>query len=283
MTKTTEPTSAPARAAGTFAIGGALSVHRLAFGAMRLPGVRDASQSSDAAREMLREALRLGVDLIDTAQIYGRSEDMIAEALHPYPEGLVIATKGGLRRGGHPDGRPEGLRADCERSLRRLRLETIDLWQLHRLDPEVPLEEQFGVIRELRDEGKIRFVGVSEVSLDELARARRLVDIATVQNRYNVGEQAADDVLQVCERDGIGFMPWAPMAMGGLLDSSGALARVAARNGATQAQIAIAWLLQRSPVMLPIPGTGSLRHLRENVGAALIELSESDLQVLDGA
>jgi pyridoxine 4-dehydrogenase len=283
MTKTTEPTSAPARAAGTFAIGGELSVHRLAFGAMRLPGVRDASQSSDAAREMLREALRLGVDLIDTAQIYGRSEDMIAEALHPYPEGLVIATKGGLRRGGHPDGRPEGLRADCERSLRRLRLETIDLWQLHRLDPEVPLEEQFGVIRELRDEGKIRFVGVSEVSLDELARARRLVDIATVQNRYNVGEQAADDVLQVCERDGIGFMPWAPMAMGGLLDSSGALARVAARNGATQAQIAIAWLLQRSPVMLPIPGTGSLRHLRENVGAALIELSESDLQVLDGA
>jgi aryl-alcohol dehydrogenase-like predicted oxidoreductase len=150
---------------------------------MRLPGVRVEAQGSGAARELLREAVRLGVDLIDTAHIYGRSEEMIAEALHPYPEGLVIATKGGLRRGGHPDGRPERLRADCERSLRRLRLETIDLWQLHRIDPEIPLEEQFGINRELRDEGKIRFVGVSEVSPAELARARQLIDLATVQNR----------------------------------------------------------------------------------------------------
>jgi pyridoxine 4-dehydrogenase len=281
MTGAPEKTSAPARASGTFAVGGELIVHRLGFGAMRLPGVRVESQSSDAARAMLREAVRLGVDLIDTAHIYGRSEEMIAEALHPYPEGLVIATKGGLRRGGHPDGRPERLRADCERSLRRLRLDTIDLWQLHRIDPEIPLEEQFGAIRELRDEGKIRFVGVSEVSLSELDRARRIVDIVTVQNRYNLGEQAADDVLRVCEQEGIGFMPWAPIAMGELLGSSAAVASVAARHGATQAQIALAWLLDRSPVVLPIPGTGSLEHLRENVNAALIDLSENDLLALE--
>ena len=246
-------TSAPAHASGTFAIGGVLHVHRLGFGAMRLPGVRDESRSSVVGREMLREAVRLGVDLIDTAQIYGRSEDMIAEALHPYPDGLVIATKGGLRRGGHPDGRPERLRADCERSLRRLRRDTIDLWQLHRIDPEIPLEEQFGAIGELRDEGKIRFIGVSEVSLAELRRARELIDVVTVQNRYNLGERAADDVLRACEAEGVGFLPWAPIAMGGLVGSSGALASVAAGHGASQAQIALAWLLQRSPAMLPIP------------------------------
>lgn len=248
---------------------------------MRLPGVRVESQSSVAGREMLREAVRLGVDLIDTAQIYGRSEEMIAAALHPYPDGLVIATKGGLRRGGHPDGRPERLRADCERSLRRLRRDTIDLWQLHRIDPEIPLEEQFGAIGELRDEGKIRFVGVSEVSVAELRRARELIDVVTVQNRYNLGERAADDVLRACEEEGIGFLPWAPIAMGGLVGSSGALASVAARHGATQAQIALAWLLRRSPAMLPIPGTGSLEHLRENLDAASIELSEDDLRALE--
>jgi aryl-alcohol dehydrogenase-like predicted oxidoreductase len=230
---------------------------------------------------MLREAVRLGVDLIDTARAYGRSEEFIAEALHPYPEGLVIATKGGLRRGGHPDGRPEQLRADCERSLRLLRLDTIDLWQLHRIDPAIPLEEQFGAIRELRDEGKIRFVGVSEVSLAELGRARRLVDIATVQNRFNLGEQAAHDVLRACEVERIGFMPWAPIAMGDLLGSSRALAGVAARHGATETQIALAWLLGRSPVVLPIPGTGSVEHLRENCNAAVIELSDGDLLALE--
>ncbi len=281
MATASTKTSAPAHASGTFAIGGALRVHRLGFGAMRLPGVRDESQSSVAGREMLREAVRLGVDLIDTAQIYGRSEEMIAEALHPYPDGLVIATKGGLRRGGHPDGRPERLRADCERSLRRLRRDTIDLWQLHRIDPEVPLEEQFGAISELRDEGKVRFVGVSEVSLAELRRARELIDVVTVQNRYNLGERVADDVLRACEEEGIGFLPWAPIAMGGLVGSSGALASVAARHGATQAQIALAWLLRRSPAMLPIPGTGSLEHLRENLDAASIELSEDDLRALE--
>ncbi len=236
----------------------------------------------EAARELLREAVRLGVDLIDTARAYGRSEDLIAEALHPYPEGLVIATKGGLRRGGHPDGRPERLRADCEDSLRRLRLETIDLWQLHRIDPEIPLEEQFGAIRELRDEGKIRFVGVSETSVDELRRARQLVDIATVQNRFNLADHAADDILGECEADGLGFLPWAPIGMGDVLDSMDALASAAARHGATQAQMALAWLLHRSPVVLPIPGTGSPEHLRENVGAALIELSEDELAALEG-
>ena len=270
----------PAHASGSFAIGGELNVHRLGFGAMRLPGKSSENESPDAAREILREALRLGVNLIDTAHAYGRSQDFIADALHPYPEGLVIATKGGLRRGGHPDGRPERLRADCEDSLRRLRLDTIDLWQLHRIDPEIPIEEQFGAIRELREEGKIRFVGVSEVSLDELRRARELIEIATVQNRFNVADQTAGDVLSACEAEGIGFLPWAPMAMGDLAQPSSTLAGVAARHGATPAQIAIAWLLQRSPVMLPIPGTGSAAHLRENVDAALIELSDDDLLAL---
>ena len=243
---------------------------------MRLPGVRREAESPSAARAMLREAVRLGVDLIDTARAYGRSEDLIAEALHPYPEGLVIATKGGLRRGGHPDGRPERLRADCEDSLRRLRLDTIDLWQLHRIDPEVPLEEQIGAISQLRDEGKIRFVGVSEVSLPELRQVRQLIDIATVQNRFNVAEQVAGDVLTACEADGVGFIPWAPIAMGDLAVSSTVLVGVANLYRATPAQVALAWLLQRSPVVLPIPGTGSLEHLRENVDAALIELSEND-------
>jgi pyridoxine 4-dehydrogenase len=247
---------------------------------MRLPGVRG-EPSPDAGRELLREAVRLGVDLIDTAHAYGRSEEMIAEALHPYPDGLVIATKGGLRRGGLPDGRPERLRADCETSLRRLRLETIDLWQLHEPDPEIPLEEQLGAIRELRDEGKIRFVGLSNVPLDELRRAGQLIEVATVQNRFNLAEQGDDDVLRACEAAGIGFIPFAPIAMGDLLCSSPALAGVAARHGATEAQIALAWLLDRSPVVLPIPGTGSLEHLRDNVDAARIELSEGDLLALN--
>jgi Predicted oxidoreductases (related to aryl-alcohol dehydrogenases) len=180
-----------------------------------------------------------------------------------------------------PTGGPERLRADCEDSLRRLRLETIDLWQLHRIDPEVPLEEQFGAIRELRDEGKIRFVGVSEVSVEELRRARQLIEIATVQNRFNLAERAAEDVLRACEADGLGFLPWAPIGMGDVLDSMDALASAAARHGATQAQMALAWLLHRSPVVLPIPGTGSPEHLRENLGAALIELSEDDLAALE--
>ena len=275
-----EARTAPARASGTFVIGGELKVHRLGFGAMRLPGAWGEPDSPGAARAMLREAVRLGVDFIDTARAYGRSEELIAEALHPYPEGLVIATKGGLRRGGNPDGRPERLRADCEDSLRRLRLDTIDIWQLHRIDPDVPVEEQFGAIRALRDEGKIRFVGVSEVSAGELDRARRLIDVATVQNRYNVAEREADDVLRMCEADGIGFMPWAPIRTRDRLVSSNALSTVAARHGATPVQVALAWLLQRSPAVLPIPGTSSPEHVRENIEAALIELSEDDVTAL---
>jgi pyridoxine 4-dehydrogenase len=262
---------APAHSSGTFAIGGELTVHRLGFGAMRLPGMMDGSERR-ASRDLLREAVRLGVDLIDTAHAYGMSEELIADALHPYPDGVVIATKGGLGHGFLPDGRPERLRADCEESLRRLRLDTIDLWQLHEPDPGVPLKEQLGAIRELRDEGKIRFVGVSNVSVEELRRARELIEIATVQNRFNAAEQGADDVLRTCEAEGIGFMPFAPIAMGSLADASTDLDRAAARDGATPAQVALAWLLQRSPVVLPIPGTGSLAHLRENVDAGLIEL-----------
>jgi aryl-alcohol dehydrogenase-like predicted oxidoreductase len=253
----------PVHAVDTLTIGGELTVHRLGFGAMRLPGVRGAPRPSDA-RELLREVVTLGVDFIDTAHAYGRSEEMIADALHPYPEGLVIATKGGLRRGGDPDGRPERLRADCETSLRRLRLDTIDLWQLHRIDPAVPLEEQVGAIQELRDEGKIRFAGVSEVSVEELGRVRALIEIATVQNRFNIADQSATDVLEACEADGLGFLPWAPMGMGDLLGANGSTDR----SAATPAQTALAWLLRRSPVILPIPGTGSVEHLRENVGAA---------------
>jgi pyridoxine 4-dehydrogenase len=282
MAKTsTDSETSPARASGTYAIGGALTVHRLGFGAMRLPAAWDGAESPGASREMLREAVRLGVDFIDTAHAYGRSEEVIAEALHPYPDGLVIATKGGLRRGGDPDGRPERLRADCEDSLRRLRVDTIDLWQLHRIDPAVPVEEQFGAIRELRDEGKIRFVGVSEVSHGELDRARGLIEIATVQNRYNLAQRTADDVLEACEADGIGFMPWAPIRTGGQVVDSAALAEVAERQGVTPPQVALAWLLQRSPAMLPIPGTSTAEHMRENIGAALIELSDEDVAALE--
>jgi pyridoxine 4-dehydrogenase len=276
-------TSPPAPSPVEFAIAGELSVRRLAFGAMRLPGMRDAAHDSGAARELLREAVRLGVNLIDSAHIYGRSEELIADALHPYPQGLVVATKGGLRRGGLTDGRPERLRADCEESLRRLRLDTLDLWQLHAIDPDVPLEEQLGAIRELRDEGKVRFIGISNVSVDELRRARALIEIATVQNRFNLAERAHDAVLRECEAAAIGFMPFAPIGMGDLAGAVGAVATVAARHGGTAAQIALAWLLERSPVMLPIPGTGSQAHLRENAAAARIELSADDLAVLDGS
>jgi pyridoxine 4-dehydrogenase len=268
--------------ASEFVIGGELRVRRLAFGAMRLPGMRDLSNGSGASRELLREVVALGANLIDTAHIYGRSEELIAEALHPYPEGLVIATKGGLRRGGLPDGRPERLRADCEESLRRLRLEVIDLWQLHDVDRDVPFEEQLGTMRELRDEGKIRFVGISNVSAGELRQARELIDIATVQNRFNLAEGTHAEVLQECESAAIGFMPFAPIGMGELAGAVGAIASVARRHGATTAQIALAWLLARSPAMLPIPGTGSLAHLRENMRAARIELSAEDRRLLDG-
>lgn len=265
----------------SFTIGGELTVRRLGFGAMRLPGAHAPVESPDAARALLREVLALGVDLIDTAHRYGRSEELIADALYPYPDGLVIATKGGLRPGGGPDGRPEKLRSDCEESLRRLRLDTIDVWQLHRIDPAVPLEDQFGTLRELRDEGKIRFVGVSEVSADELRRARELVEIATVQNRFSVAEQDADEVLRVCEAGEIAFLPWAPVRMADRDTAFAALAGVAARHDASPAQLALAWLLRRSPAIVPIPGTGSIDHLRENMAAGRIELRDDEVRELE--
>jgi pyridoxine 4-dehydrogenase len=271
-------------ASGTFAIGGELEVRRLGFGAMRITGkgIWGEPRDPDEARTVLREAVALGVNFIDTAESYGPevSERLIGEALHPYPEDLVIATKGGFNRTGpgrwHVDCRPERLREACEGSLRRLEVDRIDLWQLHRIDPEVPLEEQLGTVRELRDEGKIRFFGLSEVSVEELARVREHVDVVTVQNRFNWADRAAEDLLEACEAEGIGFIPWFPLAAGDLAP----LEAVAERHGAPASQVALAWLLARSPAMLPIPGTSSVEHLRENCAAAALALSGEDLAEL---
>jgi aryl-alcohol dehydrogenase-like predicted oxidoreductase len=268
----------------TFLLGGDLEVNRLGFGAMRLCGPRILGWPRDRenALAVLRRALELGVNLIDTSNAYGPevNELQIAEALHPYPDGLVIATKGGLRRtrsGGWPeDGRPEQLREACEGSLRRLRLERIDVYQLHAPDPKVSIEESVGELARLRDEGKIRHVGLSNVSVEELERARRVVPIVSVQNRYSLAERSSEDVLEVCEREGLAFLPWFPLATGSLARRGGPLDRVAERRRATPAQVALAWLLKRSPVTLPIPGTSSLDHLEENVGAREVELSDDD-------
>jgi pyridoxine 4-dehydrogenase len=276
-----------AAASGSFTIAGDLEVSRLGFGAMRITGegIWGPPDDPDNARAVLRRAVELGVDLIDTADSYGPevSEELIAEALAPYPQGLVIATKGGLERTGPGEwprnGRPEHLRRACEGSLLRLRLERIDLYQLHRPDPGVPYEESVGALKELRDEGKIRHVGVSNVSVAQLEAARRVVEIATVQNRYSVADRAAEDVLEACERDAIGFLPWWPLGAGEV--AGGPLREVADRHDATPFQVAIAWLLRRSPVMLPIPGTQSLDHLEENIAAAELELGDDDLARLD--
>jgi aryl-alcohol dehydrogenase-like predicted oxidoreductase len=213
------------------------------------------------------------------------SEELIAEALHPYPDGLVIATKGGFDRPGPgrwtENGRPERLREECEGSLRRLRLERIDLWQLHRIDPAVPAEDQLGTIGELRDEGKIRHVGLSEVSVEELELARSMLDIVSVQNLYNLTDRTWDDVLEACDRDRIAFLPWFPLDAGGLTTSDGVVAEVAARHAATPGQVALAWLLRRSPVVLPIPGTSRVAHLEENLAAAELALSPDDVAALD--
>jgi aryl-alcohol dehydrogenase-like predicted oxidoreductase len=269
----------------TFTIGGDLEVHRLGFGAMRITGdgIWGPPDDPEEARRLLRRVVERGLDLIDTADSYGPevSENLIAEALHPYPDGLVIATKGGLRRTGPGqwprDARPERLKECCEASLRRLKLDRINLYQLHSPDNRVPLEESMGALKELKDEGKIRHVGVSNVSVEELERARAVVEVVTVQNRYNLEDQRSEDVLDVCEADGIGFIPWFPLATGSLAEPGGPLDRIARAHEATPAQIALAWLLARSPVMLPIPGTSSIEHFEENLGAAEIELSPDEM------
>ena len=278
-----------ATASGTFVLGGDLEVTRLGFGAMRLTGPNITGPPADVerAKAVLRRAVELGGDHVDTADAYGPdvSEELIAEALHPYPDGLVVATKGGLVRtqpgGDWPkDGRPEHLRAACEGSLRRLRLEQIPVYYLHRPDPEVPYEESVGALKELRDEGKIRHVAVSNVSLELLATARAIVDIALVQNQYSLTDRRAQDVLDACEQAGIGFVPWAPLDAGAL-DPTGPVAAIARDHDATPMQVAMAWLLHTSPVMLPIPGTSSLEHLEENVAAAELALDADEVATLD--
>jgi aryl-alcohol dehydrogenase-like predicted oxidoreductase len=251
-------------------------------------GIWGAPADHDRAIAVLRRLPELGVDLIDTAESYGPyvSEELIAEALHPY-DGLTVATKGGLLRTGPGVwpvcGRPAFLRQGCEMSLRRLGLDVIDLWQLHRIDPDVPREEQFGALKELQDEGKVRHVGLSEVTVEEIEAARAVVEVATVQNLYNLTNRAAEDVVEYCDREGIGFIPWFPLAAGDLAKPGGPVAEIADAHGATTGQVALAWLLQRSPVMLPIPGTGSVEHLEENVAAADLELTAEQVAELDGA
>jgi pyridoxine 4-dehydrogenase len=288
-TPTSSSTSDKQATAGSVRIGD-LVVSRLGFGAMRLTGrgVWGPPPNREDAVRVLRRAVDLGVTFIDTADSYGPgvSEELIAEALAPYRNGLVIATKGGLTRPGpgdwRRDARPEHLRAACEASLKRLRVNRIDLYQLHSPDPRVPLEESIGALVDLQREGKIRYVGVSNVDAFELAAARRVATIVSVQNRYNLGDRSSDPVLTVCARDGLAFLPWYPLSAGSDAAASGrALAEVAARHSATPAQVAIAWLLARSPVMLPIPGTSSLAHLEENLQAARLELSAADRAALD--
>ena len=286
MTNTTD--QQPVAASGTFTLGGDLPVYRLGFGSMQITGdgVWGEPRDHDQAIAVLRRSLQLGVNLIDTADSYGPevSERLIAEALYPYPEGLVIATKGGLLRTGPgewpTDGRPEHLREALEGSLRRLRLEQIDLYQFHRPDPKVPFEDSVGALAEMRTEGKIRHVGLSNVSTDQLTAAQRIVPIASIQNRYNLTDRESEGVLDACEQQNIGFIPWFPLATGSLAKPGGPLDQIAKQHQAAPSQIALAWLLQRSPVMLPIPGTSSVAHLEENLQAARIQLSQEEFEQL---
>jgi pyridoxine 4-dehydrogenase len=277
----------PAAGAGAITIGGDLPVNRLGFGAMRITGrgIWGPPTDHDEAVRVLRRAVELGVDFIDTADSYGPevSEELIAEALAPYPDGLVIATKGGFLRPGpnnwRPDGRPKHLREACEGSLARLRLEQIPVYQLHRVDPKVPLEDSVGELVALRDEGKIRHIGLSNVDPDQIERASALTPIVSVQNRYNPSDRASDAVVELAEAQGLAFIPWAPV--GGYQPGEGeGLTTVAKRRGVSPVQVAIAWQLARSQQMLPIPGTSSVAHLEENVAAASIELSDEDLAAL---
>jgi aryl-alcohol dehydrogenase-like predicted oxidoreductase len=278
----------PVEAAGTFTIGGDLPVHRLGYGAMQITGdgIWGEPRDREECIRVLRRCIELGVDLIDTADAYGPfvSEDLIREALHPYPDGLVIATKGGLTRAGPGDwravGRPEYLRQCVEMSLRRLRLERIDLYQLHRVDPRTPLEESLGELKAMQDEGKIRHIGVSEVDVDTITQMREVVEVVSVQNLYNLTDRQHEDVVDYCEQEGLGFIPWFPLATGKLAADGGPLAEAARDHGSTPSQLALAWLLRRSPVMLPIPGTSSVAHLDDNCAAAEIELSDAEFASL---
>jgi pyridoxine 4-dehydrogenase len=276
---------------GTFEIGGDLTVNRLGFGAMRLTGkgVWGPPDDHDECIRVLRRAVELGVDFIDTADSYGPyvSEELIHEALHPYADGLVIATKAGLLRTG-PDvwpvlGYPAYLRQECEMSLRRLGVERIDLFQLHRIDDKFPAEDQLGELVALQQEGKIRHIGLSEVNVDQLKAAQKVATIVSVQNMYNLAARGAEPVLDACEADGIGFIPWFPLAAGPLAAPDGPLQRIAADHHASPSQLALAWLLKRSPVMLPIPGTSKVAHLEENVAAGGIELSDAEFDTLSSA
>jgi aryl-alcohol dehydrogenase-like predicted oxidoreductase len=287
----TTPTDRPVSAAGTFTIGGDLTVHRLGYGAMQLTGdgIWGQPRDRDQCIRVLRRAVELGVDLIDTADSYGPyvSEDLIREALHPYQDGLVIATKGGLTRAGPGDWRPVGraeyLRQCVEMSLRRLGLERIDLYQLHRVDDRTPLEESLGELEAMKDEGKIRHVGVSEVDVATLVKMREVVDVVSVQNLYNLTERRHEDVLGYCERENLAFIPWFPLATGKLAAAGGPLDQAAKHHGSSPSQLALAWLLRRSPAVLPIPGTSSVEHLEDNCAAATITLTDDEFEELAAA
>lgn len=289
---TTEQQPPVVHSSGTFVIGGDLPVHRLGFGAMRItgPGIWGEPADRQGAIALLRRAVELGVDFIDTADSYGPfvSEDLIREALHPY-EGVLVATKGGLTRQGPdkwaPVGSPYYLRQCVEMSLRRLGVDCIDLYQLHRIDTNVHIEDQLGALKRLQEQGKIRHLGLSQVTVGELVAAREIIDVTTVQNLYNLGDRSSEDVLQACEADGIGFIPWFPVAAGPLARPDGPLAGIVARTGVPAAQLSLAWLLRRSPVILPIPGTSSVAHLEENCAAAAVTLDDAtfaDLSSLGG-
>ena len=284
-------TPAVATQSGTFTIGGDLEVNRLGFGSMQLPGsgVWGPPQDRDAALAVLRATVELGINLIDTADSYGPqiAEQLIHDALFPYNDDLVIATKAGLTRQGPgkwtPVGRPAYLRQQCELSLRNLEVERIGLFQLHRIDSDVPLEDQVGELKALQDEGKIAHIGLSEVNVEQLKAAREIAEIATVQNLYNLTNRDAEALLDYCGENGIGFIPWFPLATGKLSNAGGPLDALATTTGNSASQLALAWLLKRSPVMLPIPGTKSIEHLRENTAAAAIELSDADFEAIAAA
>jgi aryl-alcohol dehydrogenase-like predicted oxidoreductase len=282
---------ADAKASGTFKIGGDLTVHRLGFGAMRVTGegVWGDPKNPKEARAVLKRVPELGIDFIDTADSYGpeTSELLIAEVLKPYKKGLVIATKGGLTRPGpgawEPVGRAPYIQQCVELSLRRLRLERIDLWQLHRFDAKVPMSETLGVLKKMQKEGKIRHIGLSEVTVDEIKKARKIVDVVSVQNLYNLSDRKHEDVVDYCEKEKLAFIPWFPMAAGDLAKPGGVLDKAAKQHGATVSQLALAWLLHRSPVILPIPGTSSVKHLEENTAAASLKLSEAEWKEIEKA